>query len=437
MKNSAEKVLNYIKKSPSPFHAVNEIGNLLEENKFTYLKEGEAWNLKLGHKYYTKRNGSSLIAFTIPKEMKDYHFSLIASHLDSPTYKIKAEAELNGVGEYIKLNVEPYGGMIDYTWLDKPLSIAGRVCIKEKNSIVSKLIYIDKDILLIPSVAIHMNREVNKGYNFNRQVDLCPLFTTGALKKGDFDNMIARELKVNEKDIVSKDLFLVNRQEGKIWGYKDEFISSPKLDDLEASYTSLLGFLTAKENGNINLFVAFDNEEVGSNTKQGAMSTFLKDTLKRINANLNKTNDEYYKAISKSFMISFDNAHSVHPNHPEKTDEENRCFMNKGIVIKENAQQKYTTDAFSRSILMNLCDNANIPYQLFANRSDSLGGSTLGNISNVEVSMHSVDIGLPQLAMHSSYETAGVKDIDYAISLAKEFYSHLILIDEAEKIEIV
>ena len=432
MKSNANKVLEYIAKSPSTFHAVNEIGKALNDNGFTYLKESENWKLELGHKYYTKRNGSSIIAFSLPKEMKDYHFNLIASHVDSPTYKIKAEPELSGANEYLKLNVEPYGSMIDYTWLDKPLSIAGRVLVKEEKKVVSKLIYIDKDIILIPSLAIHMNRDVNKGYSFNRQVDLCPLFSTGALKKSDFKKMIAEELNVEASNIVSMDLSLVNRQEGKIWGYKDEFISSPKLDDLEASFSSLLGFIDSKDNGSVNLFVSFDNEEVGSNTKQGAMSTFLKDTLKRINLGLNKDSDEYYMAISKSFMISFDNAHAVHPNHPEKTDDENRCFMNKGIVIKENAQQKYTTDAFSRSILKEICTKANVPFQVFANRSDSLGGSTLGNISNVEVSINSVDIGLSQLAMHSSYETAGAYDIDYAVALAKEFYSSSILIDEAD-----
>lgn len=435
MKNS-EKIIELIKKSPSPFHAVKTIEEKLTEAGYTYLRERENWNIKNGGKFYTKRNDSSIIAFDIPKKIKDFHFSLIASHVDSPTFKIKEVAELNGVGEYIKLNVEPYGGMIDYTWLDKPLSVSGRVFIKEDKKIVSKLLYIDKDILLIPSLAIHMNREVNKGFSFNKQVDLCPLFSTGALKKGDFNKMIAKELNVKAESIVSKDLYLVNRQEGKVWGYKNEFISSPKLDDLEASYTSLLGFLSSKESGNIKVFVAFDNEEVGSNTMQGAESTFLKDTLKRIALALSLNEEDFYSAISKSFMISFDNAHAVHPNHPEKTDEENRCFMNRGIVIKENAQQKYTTDAFSRSILIEILDKAKVPYQVFANRSDSLGGSTLGNISNVQVSMHSIDIGLAELAMHSSYETAGAYDIDYAIDLAKEFYSSFILIDESEKIEL-
>ncbi|MGN1277695.1 MAG: M18 family aminopeptidase, partial [Floccifex sp.] len=236
------------------------------------------------------------------------------------------------------------------------------------------------------------------------------------------------------KDILGKDLFLVNRQEPVIWGYKDEFVSTPKLDDLQCAFASLKAFLQGKNDHGINVYCCFDNEEVGSNTKQGAMSTFLYDVLKRINIGLSKTEDEFYQAIAKSFLVSCDNAHALHPNHPEKSDAVNRNYLNKGIVIKESANQKYTTDAFSRAVFTQICQNANVPVQVFANRSDMVGGSTLGNLSNTQVSLHAVDIGLPQLAMHSSYETAGIKDTAYAIEALTAYFNSDIEIEEAKGI---
>ena len=323
---------------------------------------------------------------------------MCASHSDSPTYKIKNVPELNGPGEYLRLDVEAYGGMIDNTWFDRPLTVAGRVLVKDGQGVSARLLYIDKDLLIIPNVAIHFNREVNDGYKYNRQVDLCPLFSAGELKKGAFDAMIAKELGVAAEDILGKDLFLVNRQPGTIWGYADEFVSSPKLDDLQCAYVSMKAFLEAKNERDVSVYCCFDNEEVGSNTKQGAMSTFLQDVLHRINGALGKTPEDYYQAVAGSFLVSCDNAHAVHPNHGEKTDAVNCSWMNKGIVIKESANQKYTTDAFSRAVFTNICNEAGVPVQAFANRSDSAGGSTLGNLSNTQVSVHAVDIGLPQLA---------------------------------------
>lgn len=435
MQNINSKLINFIKDSPTQFQAIESIAEILKENDFKYLKESSTWKLTKG-KYYTIRNNSSIIAFEIPKKLNDYHFQLCASHADSPTFKVKCESELAGPNEYLRLNVEKYGGAIYYTWLDRPLSLAGRILVKEKTKTVSKNIYIDKDLLIIPSLPIHFNREVNKGVNFNEQIDLCPLFSNGELKKGDFLKMLAKEAKVKVQDIVSYDLFLVNRQVGKSWGYKDEFISCPKLDDLQAAYTSLLGFVESKENECIKVYCCFDNEEVGSGTKQGALSTFLKDTINRINAGLNKDVDALHAALAKSFMVSFDNAHALHPNHPEKFDVENRCYMNKGVVIKENASQLYTTDSFSRAIFKDICSLANVPVQNFANKSDERGGSTLGNLSNSQVSLHAVDIGLPQLAMHSSYETAGSKDSEYAYKALKEYYSKNIKIEDSISYEI-
>jgi len=435
MKNTNKHLIEFISSSPSMFHAIDSLKKKLDAAGFTYLKENEEWKIKDG-KFYTTRNNSSIIAFDIPKKISDYHFQLCASHSDSPSYKIKAVPELAGPGEYLRFDVESYGGMIDYSWFDKPLSVAGRVYVKENNKVVSKLLYIDKDILIIPSLCIHFNREVNNGYAFNRAIDLCPLFSAGKLKKGDFDKMIAKELGVSAEDIVSKDLFLVNRQEGKEWGFANEFVSCPKLDDLQAAFASFEGFLASKNAGSINVCVCFDNEEVGSNTMQGAESDFLKHTLKRINSCLGKVESDYEMALNKSFLVSFDNAHAVHPNHPEKTDSVNCVYMNQGIVAKENAAQRYTTDAFSRAVFYSVCEKANVPVQCFANRSDIAGGGTLGNISNVEVSVHAVDIGIAQLAMHSSYETAGSKDTDYAIEAIKTYYSSMVLIDGADGFQV-
>lgn len=435
MKNINSKLIQFINDSPSPFHVVENIRNILKDKNYKELKETSKWNLTAG-KYFVTRNNTSVIAFVIPKKIQDYHFQIVSSHTDSPTFKIKCESELNGPKEYIRLNVEKYGGAIHYTWLDKPLSIAGRVFVKKDNKVLSKNIYFDKDLIIIPSLPIHFNRNVNDGVKLDPQIDLCPMFSNGELHKGDFVKMLAKKLNVKTKEIMSYDLYLVNRQVGTVLGYKDEFIAAPKLDDLEACYSSLLSFTDSKDNGSINAFCSFDNEEVGSLTMQGAMSTFLKDTLRRINSSLGNTEEEYYMALAKSFMVSFDNAHALHPNHPEKFDEENKCYMNKGVVIKENASQSYTTDSFSRAIFKDICQKAKVPTQNFANKSNEKGGSTLGNISNSQVSLHTVDIGLAQLAMHSSYETAGSLDLEYAYEALKTFYSKHILIDNSSSYKI-
>lgn len=434
-KEVSKELLKFIQNSPSMFHSIQTIRTYLDEAGFTYVPEETSWNLEKGKNYYTIRNHSSIIAFKIGKELDNYHFQMCASHSDSPTFKIKSVPELKGQGEYLKLDVEAYGGMIDATWFDRPLTVAGRVLVRNGNTIENKLIYIDKDLLLIPNVAIHFNRDVNKGVALNRQIDLCPLFSCGKAKEGDFRKMIAQEAGVSEEDLLGTDLFLVNRQRPCIWGYQEEFISSPKLDDLQCAFATLKAFLASNNAHDVSVYSCFDNEEVGSNTKQGAMSTFLKDTLKRINANLHMNEEDYYKAVAKSFLVSADNAHAVHPNHPEKTDAVNCAYMNKGLVIKESANQKYTTDAFSRSVLMQICHMAGTPFQTFANRSDVLGGSTLGNLSNTQVSVHAVDIGLPQLSMHSTYETAGVEDTATTIAALTKYYSTNIDITNFDRVE--
>ena len=411
-------LMDFLDSSVTMFHAINECEKVLQRSGFTYLPENEKWNINKG-KYYTKRNSSSLIAFDIAEG--DYHFQISAAHSDSPTFKLKDKpiVEANG---YLKLNVEGYGGMINATWLDKPLTLAGRVMVNTDKGIETRLLNIDRDLLIIPNVPIHFNREINKGFAFNNQVDMLPILSAGNLKEADFDNMIAKELGIEAEAILAKDLYLVNRQKASIIGFDNELISSGRLDDLECVYTSLRGFVEAENKNHINVFAVFDNEEVGSVTKQGAMSTFLASTLDRVNTALEKSKEEYYTAIAKSILISCDNAHAVHPNHPELFDVKNRPVLNQGIAIKESANQKYTTDAFSRAILKKILEKKNIPYQTFANRSDIAGGSTLGNLSNTVVSMNAVDIGLPQLAMHSAYETAGAKDVGYAFETLKAFF---------------
>lgn len=411
-------LMDFLDSSVTMFHAINECEKVLKDSGYIYLPENEKWNIRAG-KYYTKRNSSSLIAFDIANG--DYHFQISAAHSDSPTFKLKDRPIIESNG-YLKLNVEAYGGMIDATWLDKPLTLAGRVMVDTKDGIETRLLHIDKDLLIIPNVPIHFNREINKGFAFNNQVDMLPVFSAGNLSEDDFDKMLAKELGVKPEAILAKDLYLVNRQKATVIGYDNELISSGRLDDLECVYTSLLGFIEAENNDHINVFAVFDNEEVGSVTKQGAMSTFLVSTLNRINKALGKSDEDYYRAIAKSMLISCDNAHAIHPNHPELFDVKNRPVLNKGIAIKESANQKYTTDAFSRAVLKKILDNKNIPYQTFANRSDIVGGSTLGNLSNTAVSMNAVDIGLPQLAMHSAYETAGAKDVEYAIEALRAFF---------------
>lgn len=411
-------LMNFLDSSVTMFHAINECEKVLQNCGYIYLPENEKWNIRAG-KYYTKRNSSSLIAFDIANG--DYHFQISAAHSDSPTFKLKDRPIIESNG-YLKLNVEAYGGMIDATWLDKPLTLAGRVMVDTGCGIETRLLFIDKDLLIIPNVPIHFNREINKGFAFNNQVDMLPVFSAGNLSEADFYKMLAKELGVKPEAILAKDLYLVNRQKAAVIGYDNELISSGRLDDLECVYTSLLGFIEAMNNDHINVFAVFDNEEVGSVTKQGAMSTFLVSTLNRINKALGKSDEDYYRAIAKSMLISCDNAHAIHPNHPELFDVKNRPVLNKGIAIKESANQKYTTDAFSRAILKKILDNKNIPYQTFANRSDIVGGSTLGNLSNTAVSMNAVDIGLPQLAMHSAYETAGAKDVEYAIEALRAFF---------------
>jgi len=410
--------LSFIHKSPSAFHAVDEICRALDQNGFEKLNEMEQWVVQPGGKYYVTRNLSSVIAFTVP-QCGMSHFQIVSSHSDSPMFKLKDVCEDVVCGKYLRLNTERYGGMIMSSWFDRPLSIAGRILVKDGGKMTTKLVDLDRDAAIIPNMPIHFNREVNDGYKFNAQTDMLPLYAQCG-EKGRLIQDIAEAAGVEADQIAGSDLFLYNRMPGTHW---DEYISCARIDDLECAWTSLQAFLSAKAEGHINVCAVFDNEEVGSSTKQGADSTFLTDVLSRAAACLGATDGQFRAAAAASFMVSADNAHAVHPNHPEKYDMGNRTFMNEGVVIKHNANQKYTTDGVSSAVFEAVCQKANVPVQHFANRSDVLGGSTLGNIANTHLSMNTVDIGLAQLAMHSAYETAGAKDIQYMIDALASFYT--------------
>lgn len=412
-------LIHFIAKSPSTFHAVRGIKAALLYAGFTEIREEDTWQIEKGGKYVVTRNGSALMAFTVPEEGAEA-FHITASHCDSPTFKIKENPEIAD-GPYVKLNVEGYGGMIMSTWLDRPLSVAGRLLVTENGHLAEKLVAIDGTMLIIPSVAIHMDRNVNQHKEWKVQKDMLPLYgMTGA--KTPFMDVIAAAAKVKAEDILAHDLILYSRVPGTIWGKEREFISSPKLDDLQCAFACFRGFTQGQKEKYISVYALFDNEEVGSATSQGAGSTFLANTLERLARSLGYSYDETMAMIARSFMISADNAHSVHPNHPEYADPVNRPVINGGIVIKYSAAQKYATNAFSAAYFKKLCKDHDILTQTFTNHSDNPGGSTLGNISNTVIAMPTVDIGLPQLAMHSSYETTGVKDTAYLVDAVTKFY---------------
>ena len=424
-KDITDRMLTFIDESPTCFHVIDNLKKQLKKAGYTELFENEEWKIspasgKKGGKYFVTRNDSSIISFRIPR--KDFKgFYMIASHSDSPSFKIKENPEIEAGSAYIKLNVEKYGGMLCAEWFDRPLSVAGRVIVKGKKGVESRLVNVDRDLLMLPALAIHMNREANDGYKYNAQNDMLPIFGDADAKDSFFD-IVAESAGVKKEDILGHDLFLYNRVKPTVWGANGEYIASSRLDDQECVYTTFEGFMKASDSENVAVHCVFDNEEVGSGTKQGADSTFLKDTLTRINMALGRSKEQYYTAVANSFMLSADNAHAIHPNHLDKADPVNRPVMNKGVVIKYNANQKYTTDAVSAATFKLMCDKAKVPYQSFTNRSDMPGGSTLGNISTAQVSVNTVDIGLAQLAMHSPYESAGSRDPEYMAAVSKVFY---------------
>ena len=415
-----EKFLTFAEQSPTAFHAAANLVTLLEENGFAELKETDPWLVDAGGKYFVRRNDSAVIAFQIP-ETGFASFRIAAAHSDSPAFKLKEKFE-DKTEFYVRLNVEKYGGMIMSTWMDRPLSVAGRLAVREGGSVATRLVNLDRDALLIPNMPIHFNREVNTGYNFDPQVDMMPVYGS-AESAGGLMREIAEAAGTEPENILGHDLFLYGRQSASVWGADDAYFSCGRIDDLECAWACMTALTRSTARDAINVCAVFDNEEVGSGSRQGADSGFLYDTLTRLGFALGASDGEIRAAMAGSFLVSADNAHAVHPNHPEKFDKQNRPVMNGGVVIKHNAALKYTTDALSSARFALICEKAGVPVQHFANRSDLAGGSTLGHISAAHVSVESVDIGLAQLAMHSLYETAGTKDLPMLISAMEEMWN--------------
>ncbi len=418
MNKNIKNLLALLDKSPSVFHAVDNIKTELVKEGFTELCEYDNWDIKDGGAYFVVRNSSSIIAFRAVANCTG--FNIVASHSDSPAFKLKENPEI-ATDTYVTLNTERYGGMIMSTWMDKPLSVAGRVIVKQGNEYTERLVDIDKDLLIIPSVAIHMDREVNDGKKYNAQVDMLPIIGGGDCK-GALAELVAKTAGVTTDEIQGSDLFLYSRQKSALVGINDEYLSAAHLDDLQCAYTSMLGFIDAVPTSAMPVLAVFDNEEVGSSTKQGAASTFLGDVLAKVVCATGGDTQQYKNLLGNSFMISADNAHAVHPNHGHYADPVNKPKINKGIVVKHSASQSYTTDGISNAVFKGIVESAGCEHQTFTNRSDVRGGATLGNISATRVSINTVDVGLPQLAMHSAYETAGVKDSEDFISICKKFY---------------
>jgi len=427
-KEFAKELIDFIYDSPTAFHAVDSAKAILAKQGFSELKEEESWKLEKGGKYYVTKNDSALTAFVVGKgNVEEHGFRIIGAHTDSPCFRIKPAAEMTVEDHYVKLNTETYSGPILSTWMDRPLSVAGRVTLRGGDLFnpITKLVNINKPILIIPNLAIHMNRNVNQGVELNKQKDMLPLMAlvNENLEKGNYlISTIAKELEVEFKEILDFDLFLYEYEKGTIMGLDDEFISSPRLDDLAMVHAGITAIAKSEAANSTNVVVCFDNEDIGSSSKQGADSPLLSDILERIVLTMGGDRQDYFRSIAKSFMISADMAHAVHPNVGEKHDPQNRPLINKGPVIKLSANMKYTTDSNSAAVYAAICKQAGVPIQRFVNRSDEAGGSTIGPITASHLNIRSVDIGNPSLAMHSVRELGGVADHTYVTKSFVEFF---------------
>ena len=428
-KEEALELLDFIHHSPSAFHAACQVKDILDKEGFRELKEEERWHLDKGKGYYTVRNNSAVIAFrTGTLAPQEAGFKLIGAHTDSPTFRIKPNSEMVAEGCYLKLNTEVYGGPILNTWFDRPLGIAGRVILKSSDVLrpETRLVNIARPLVIIPNLAIHMNRDVNKGVEINRQRDVLPLvaMVNDVLEKDNYlVKLIAEELASDIDSILDFDLFLYEYEKGCLTGASEEFISASRLDDLAMVQAGVKALISARPSKETQVMVCYDNEEVGSATKQGADSQLLSNILERITGSMGGNREDFFRALSKSFLISADLAHAVHPNNTDKHDPTNRPVINKGPVIKISASQRYTTDSDASSVYEQICKKAQVPVQKFVNRSDMAGGSTIGPISSTHLDIRSVDMGTPVLAMHSIRELGGVMDHYYVIKSFEEFYN--------------
>lgn len=432
MKNQLnDELIAFLNESHNEYLAANLIRKILSKSGFKEIKENEPWNLKENSKYFFLRNGNSLVAFVTPPRLSksDFYYKIISSHLDSPALKLKENPAVC-TNFYEKWKVEVYGGLINSTYVDRPLGLAGRLIVKTKNGLETRIVDTKKAVAIIPNVAIHQNRNINNGFIYNPQVDLLPLAGTGE-KAHYFDEIISSFLK-DDEELVSYDLYLYNFDKAQYVGFNDDLICGQKEDDLSSAFLSLKALVDSETNYNetgIKVAAFFNNEETGSLSFSGADSDLLKSTLRRIALSFNAKESEYFAAIKKSFVLSADNGHAIHPNHPEMSDDKNLCLLNKGILLKFNSNMAYTSDAFTSAFVKTLCKENNIPYQVFFNRSDVRGGSTLGNISISQESILTADIGMPQLAMHSSFETIGSEDTKHMFNLMSSFYKTLFKID--------
>lgn len=424
----AQDLIDFIDASPTAFHAVETSVTRLKKAGFEELDEGAAWKLKKGGKYYIRKNNSALLAFVAGRgNPAETGFRIIGTHTDTPCFRVKPMPEMTAEEAYVKLNTEVYGGPILSTWMDRPLSMAGRVVMVGRDPLQPKEVLVDfrRPVAIIPNLAIHMNREVNEGVKLNRQVDMLPLMgQTGAKfeKKGFFVKLLAQEMKVKPADILDYDMFLYEPGTGCFVGLEQEFISAPRLDNLASTHAALEALVSAGAGKATTVLAAFDNEEVGSSTKQGAGSPMLATLLERIVTAFGGNREEYFRAAARSILVSADAAHAVHPNKGEKCDPTNRVMLNRGPAIKVAASQSYTTDAPSAAMFETLCRTAKVPVQRFLNRSDERGGSTIGPISSAHLDTRAVDVGIPLLSMHSVRELAGTHDPEYFMKAMREFY---------------
>jgi aspartyl aminopeptidase len=429
MKNTfAQDLMDYIAAGPTAFHAVAETEKRLKKAGFIELAEHDAWKLKKGGKYFLKKNDSALLAFVMGSgDPAETGFRIVGTHTDTPCFRVKPLPEMTAEDSYIKLNTEVYGGPILSTWMDRPLSLAGRVVVAGRGPLQPKSVLVDfqRPVAIIPNLAIHMNRDVNDGVKLNRQVDMLPLLGQTAEKfekKGFFVRLVARELKVKPADILDYDLFLYEPGQGCFVGLEEEFISAPRIDNLGSTHAALAALIAAGASKATTVLAAFDNEEVGSSTKQGAGSPMLATLLERIVTAQGGNRESFFRATAQTILVSADAAHAAHPNKGEKCDPTNRPLLNRGPAIKVAASQSYTTDAPSAAMFEALCRSAKVPVQRFLNRSDERGGSTIGPISSAHLDTRAVDVGIPLLAMHSVRELAGARDPEYLMKAIREFY---------------
>ena len=409
------KFIDFINNAHTAFQAVELSAKELRENGYQELELSSKWDIQKGGKYYVTKSDASIIAFQVGSKLENPSIQIVASHNDSPMFKIKPNGIITNP-TYTKTNTEIYGGPIYSTWLDRPLGISGRVTINENGVIKTQNVTLNSTVV-IPNLPIHLNREMNSGFAYNPQIDLQALLS---LEPTNIHEMLEKQLGIN--NVIDYDLFLYNKESACVAGAQNELILGPRLDNLECHFTSLQAFLEASNPNNINVWVSFDHEEVGSNSNHAAGSTFLIDVIDEILNSLNLSENRL-SILNNTMTISADNAQAIHPNHPEKSDNMNHVYMNKGVVIKYNSSNSYTSDGISAGIFKALCSDLEVPYQVYTNRSDIRGGGTLGSILLRSLSAISVDIGLAQLAMHSSYETAGSKDLEMMKEVLKGFFS--------------